>query len=29
MFVVPAAWLLLRKREARALAAAAKPVSHP
>jgi Cu(I)/Ag(I) efflux system membrane protein CusA/SilA len=30
MFVVPAAWLLLRKREARALAAAAaKQVSHP
>jgi Cu(I)/Ag(I) efflux system membrane protein CusA/SilA len=30
MFVVPAAWLLLRRREARALAAAAaKQVSHP
>ena len=30
MFVVPAAWLLLRKREARALAAAAaRQVSHP
>jgi Cu(I)/Ag(I) efflux system membrane protein CusA/SilA len=30
MFVVPAAWMLLRKREARRLAAAAaKQVSHP